>query len=160
MLTALISAIAGLFSATLPEILKEVKDTRAHKREVEFLQINQKLALERAQYEASVKIEDVRANATIAEIQANEHNFDALMRQAMTPIGIGWIDGLNAVVRPITAIAFMLLFAVGTFAYIFGMASNEAFASVMAGLFNEAMLGTLGFMFGSRAVRSAMPKAA
>ena len=161
MITALISAITGLLSGAAPELLKEVRDTRAHKREIEFLQLNQKLALERAAHEASVKIEETRSNATIAEIQANEKQFEALMRQAMTPVGIGWIDGLNAVVRPITAIVFMFLFAVGVLAFIFGFGAQEAsFGTVLGGLFAEAIQAVLGFMFGSRAIRSAMPKAA
>lgn len=161
MLTALISAIAGLFSATLPEVLREVKDTRAHSREIEFLQINQKLALERAAYETSIKIEEAHATSVVAEIQADEKNFDALMRQAMTPIGIGWIDGLNAAVRPITAIVFMVLFAVGVLTFLFGIGAHDAgFATTMSGLFSEAIQATLGFMFGSRAIKSAMPRAA
>lgn len=161
MITAAVSAILGLFSASAPELLKEFRDTRAHSRELEFLQINQKLALERAQYEASVKIEENRTNAVIADIQNQEKNFDALMRQAMQPIGIGWIDGLNAAVRPLCAIAFMGLFAVGVLAFIFGFGSHDVgFGTAMTGLFSEAIQATLGFMFGSRAIRMAMPKAA
>lgn len=161
MITALISALAGLFSATAPEFLKEFRDTRAHTREIEFLQINQKLALERAQWEASVKIEEQRSNATIADIQSQEQNFNALMRQAMTPIGVPWVDTLNSVVRPLTAVVFMLLFAVGVLAFIFGFGAQDAgFGTAMSGLFSEAIQATLGFMFGSRAVASRMPKAA
>lgn len=161
MITALISLFSGLFSGVVPEILKEVKDSRAHRREIEFLQVNQKMALERAQYEASVKIEESRTNAAVAEIHANEESFKALMQQAMTPVGIGWIDGLNAVVRPLTAIAFMVLFAVALLAYIFGFGAAEpGFGSAMGALFTEMMQGVVAFMFGARAVKSAMPKAA
>lgn len=161
MITALVSAIAGLFSAAAPEILKEVRDTRAHGRELEFLQINQKLALERAQWEASIKIEEQRSHAVVADIQSQEQNFEALMRQAMTPIGVAWVDSLNAVVRPLTAVVFMLLFAVGVLAFIFGFgADNAGFGTAMSGLFSEAIQATLGFMFGSRAIRTAIPKMA
>lgn len=161
MITALISLIGGLFSATIPEILKEVKDTRAHKREIEFLALNQKLALERAAHEASIKIEEMRTNAITAEIQANEKSFDALMRQAMTPVNIPWIDGLNAVVRPITAIVFMGLFAVALLAFVFGFGATDAgFSSALGALFTEMMQAVMGFMFGARAVKSAMPRAA
>ena len=69
MLTALISAVTGLFSGAVPEIIKEVRDSRAHAREVEFLRVNQELALQRAQYEASVKIEEARSNAMLADVQ-------------------------------------------------------------------------------------------
>lgn len=161
MITALISLVSGLFSGVLPEVVKEIKDTRAHGREMEFLQLNQKLVLERAAHETAVKIEETRTNREIAEIQENERNFESLMRQAMTPVGIGWIDGLNAAVRPLTAIAFMLLFVVGVSAFIFGFGTQDAsFATAMSGLFSEAIQATLGFMFGSRAIRTVMPKAA
>lgn len=160
MITALISAVTGLLSAVVPEVLKEVKDTRAHKREVEFLQLNQALALERAKYETSIKIEESRSNQTIAEIQAQEKQFEALMRQAMTPVGIGWIDGFNALIRPLTAAVFMIVFAAAVTAFVFGFVANEAFGSSLALLFGEAMQATLGFMFGSRAVKSMLPKAA
>jgi hypothetical protein len=161
MITALISLAGGLFSAAAPEFIKEIRDSRAHKREIEFLALNQKLALERAAHEASIKIEEMRTNAITAEIQANEKSFDALMQQAMTPVGIGWIDGLNSAVRPLTAIAFMGLFAVALLAYIFGFgASDPAFGSAMGALFTEMMQAVVAFMFGARAISSRIAKTA
>lgn len=160
MITALISLFSGLFSGVVPEILKEIKDSRAHKREIEFLALNQKLALERAAHEASVKIEETRSNQAIADIQSYEKQFDSLMRQAMTPIGIGWIDGFNAIIRPATALVFLVLFAIAIICFIFGIVNDSAFGATLGALFQEAMMGVIGFMFGNRAISSRIAKTA
>lgn len=160
MITALISAVTGLLSGVVPDVMKEIKDTRAHKREVEFLQINQKLALERAQHEASVKIEEARSREAVAEIEANEKQFQAMMAQAMQPTGVAWVDTLNAAIRPLTSIIFLILFAGGLVAYTFGITANDAFGATMTGLFGEAVTAVLGYMFGFRSYRTMQPKGA
>ena len=160
MLTALISAITGLLSGVVPDVMKEIKDTRAHKREVEFLQLNQQLVLERARHEASVKIEEAQSQQAVAEIAANEKQFQALMSQAMTPTGVPWIDTMNAAIRPITSIVFILLFAGGLVAYTAGLTSNDAFGASMTGLFGEAITAVIGYMFGYRSYKTVLPKGA
>ena len=161
MITALISAVTGLFSGIVPDIMKEIRDTRAHSREIEFLQINQKLALERVAHEASVKIEESNAKQTIAEIEANEKQFQQIMAQAMQQTGVEWIDMLNAAIRPITAALFMLLFAGGLATYWFGVSTpNDAFAAAMSGLYGEMMMGVIGWFFGFRSYKTLRPVAA
>jgi hypothetical protein len=160
MITALISAFAGLVSGVVPDVMKEIKDTRAHSREIQFLELNQKLALERSAHETSVKIEDARAKQAVAEIEAGEKQFQVLMAQAMQPTGIAWVDGLNAAIRPVTTIVFLVLFAVGLVAYTFGFSTNDAFGAQMTALFGEAITAVMGYMFGFRSYRTMQPKGA
>lgn len=160
MITALISAVTGLLSGVVPDVMKEIKDTRAHAREVEFLQINQKLTLERAQYEASVKIEEAQSKQAVAEIEANEKQFQSLMQQAMQPTGVPWIDTLNSAIRPITALVFLALFAGGLMSYTMGLTMNDAFGATLTGLFGEGMTAVIAYMFGYRSYKTVLPKGA
>lgn len=160
MITALVSAVTGLLSGVVPDVMKEIKDTRAHSREIEFLRLNNELALQRATAEAGAKIEEASSKSMVAEIEANERQFQALMSQAMAPTGIGWIDGLNAAIRPMTSVILMLLFAVGIVAYTFGIANNDAFGAQMTVLFGESITAVMGYMFGFRSYKTLRPAGA
>ena len=160
MFTALISAITGLLSGVVPDVMKEIKDTRAHTREIEFLKLNNELALQRAAAEAGAKIEEAQSKQTIAEIEANEKQFQSLMAQAMQPTGIPWIDTMNAAIRPITSIVFIVLFAGGIIAYSLGLLNNDAFGVTMTGIYAEAVMAVLGYMFGYRSYKTVLPKGA
>ena len=59
MITALISAVAGLVSGIVPDVLKEVKETRAHNREIEFTKLNHQLALSHRSVCCSATFTDV-----------------------------------------------------------------------------------------------------
>ena len=158
MFTALISAITGLLSGVVPDVMKEIKDSRAHTREIEFLRLNNELALQRATAEAGARMEEAQTKQTIAEIEANEKQFQSLMAQAMQPTGIGWIDSLNAAIRPITAAVFMFLFAAGVVTYSLGFMNNDAFGATMSALYGEMMLGVIGWFFGYRSYKTVLPK--
>lgn len=153
MITALISAITGLLSGVVPDVLKEVRETRAHRRELEFTQINHQLALERAKLEVSAKLEESQEQRMMAEISAaKEQLVAAITVQGAYNTGIRWIDGLNALLRPTTALVFVFMFAVGLCGYSFGLVHNDAFGTALISLFTEAVQAVLGFMFGARAV--------
>lgn len=152
MITALVSAITGLVSGIAPDLLKEFRETRAANREMEFLKLNNQLALERAKLEAGMKLEESHSAQLMAEISATKDQIVAIVTEQAKPTGILWIDGFNALIRPLTALTFVMLFAVGLCAYSFGFSSNDAFGSSMTALFSEAVQATLGFMFGARAL--------
>jgi hypothetical protein len=71
MITALISAITGLVSGVAPDLLKEFRETRAANREMEFLKLNNQLALERAKLEAGMKLEESHS----AQLMAEAHRY-------------------------------------------------------------------------------------
>lgn len=159
MLTALFSAITGLLSGIVPDILKEVKDSRAASREIEFLKLNHQLTMERAKVEAGAKVEESYQQRISAEINATKEQIVAIVTAQSQATGIVWIDGFNALIRPLTALTFIGLFAVALGSYSLGFTHDAAFGGAMTGLFSEGILATLGFTFGYRSV-SAQKKAA
>jgi hypothetical protein len=153
MITALISAVTGLLSGVVPDLLKEFKETRSHKREMEFTQLNHQLALERAKLEVSAKLEETQEQRMMAEVAAaKEQLVAAITVQGAYHTGIGWIDGFNALIRPTTALIFVFMFAVGLCGYSFGLVHNDAFGTTLVSLFGESVQAVIGFMFGARAV--------
>jgi len=157
MLTALFSAITGLISGFLPDLMKEVRETRAASREMEFLKLNHQLTLERAKLEVSAKLEESHEQRLMAEIAATKEQIVAIVAAQAAPTGIAWIDGFNSLIRPFTAMMFVLMFSIGLIGYSFGLTHNDAFGAAMTGMFSEAILATLGFIFG---YRSTIKKAA
>jgi hypothetical protein len=159
MLTALISAITGLLSGIVPDILREVKDSRAAARELQFLKLNHELAMERVKAEAGAKVEESYQQRISAEIQATKEQIVAIVTAQSQATGIAWIDGFNAVIRPLTALAFVSVFVAVVCGYSFGLTAQPGFGAAVAPLFTEGMMAVLGFLFGYRSV-SGQKKAA
>jgi hypothetical protein len=162
MITALVSAVAGLVSGLAPDILKEVKETRAHRREIEFTQLNHQLALDRAKLEVGAKLEESQNQMFMSEVAAAKDSLvSAIQSQNLfAATGIRWIDGVNALVRPMSSLLVMFLFAVTICAYSFGYVNNDAFGTQMTMLFGEMVQAMLGFTFGYRSVSSQKKAAA
>lgn len=151
MITALISAITGLLSGIVPDVLREVRDTRAATREIEFLKLNHELAMVRAKADAGAKLEEDRTQIVSEEIRAVRDQVVSVIENQFKPTGIRWIDALNSFIRPATSIGLMFLFVIGIVGYMFGIVENNAFGAQMTLLFGEAISAVLGFMFGYRA---------
>jgi len=151
MITALVSAITGLISGVVPDVLREVRDTRAAQRELQFLKLNHELAMARASAEASVKLEEDRSAVISEEIRAVRDQVVSIVENQFKPTGVKWIDALNSFIRPATSLGLMFLFVVGIIGYMFGIVENNAFGAQMTILFGEAISAVLGFMFGYRA---------
>lgn len=161
MLVALFSAITGLISGVVPDILKEVKETRAHKREVEFTQINHQLALERAKLEVSAKLEESQEQRMMAEVTAaKDQLIAAITVQGAYATGIRWLDGFNAFIRPATALAFVAVFMAVVVGSAFGFTQNEAVGTATITLFGDGFMAVMGFLFGYRSVSSSKRAAA
>ena len=152
MITALISAITGLLSGIVPDVLKEVKDTRQASREMEFLKLNHQLTLERAKAEAGARLDEAQVNMLTQQIAATKEQIVAIVTEQAKPTGVAWIDGFNALIRPFTALVFVMMFAVGLCGYSFGFVHNDAFGTALTGLYTEAVMAILGFLFGYRSV--------
>ena len=150
MITALVSAITGLISGIVPDVLREIRDTRAAQRELQFLKLNHELAMARASAEANVKLEEDRSAVISEEIRAVRDQVVSIVENQFKPTGVKWIDALNSFIRPATCIAFMIMFIVGVAGYSFGIIENNAFGSTMTALFGESVMATLGFLFGYR----------
>lgn len=160
MITALISALTGLFSGVLPDLIKEIKETRAASREVEFLKLNHQLTIERAKLEAGAKLEESYSQQMIAEINATKEQIVSIITAQSHATGIAWIDGFNALIRPLTALAFVAVFVAVLGGASFGLTKDPAFGTAMVPLFSEGIMAVLGFLFGYRSISSSKRAAA
>ena len=100
MLTALISLISGIVTGAVPEILKEIRESREAKREREWLELNHRLQMEREKAGAEDKMRLAEANLAAEEIRAMREHLTAIVEAHAQPTGIKWIDGFNALLRP------------------------------------------------------------
>lgn len=157
MITALVSAVTGLVSGIAPKLITLFEARQGHKHEIEirdyeirFRQLDHKLAMERIKAEAGVKIDEAYYQAASEETRATREHLAELIKQQFTPTGIAWVDSFNAVIRPLSAAVFLVLFVVGLTAWTFGIARNDAFGAQLGAVFIEAVQAVLGFTFGYR----------
>jgi len=164
-ITALISTLLGMLGGAIPDLLKEWKDQRQHRREVEFQEKLHAMQLERAKIEAGAKVAEAEANYAAEEVRAMRESLVAIIEQQGKPTGIAWIDGFNALIRPVCALLVMILFGVTAAAFVTTVLQQYANgqitdAKVMAetiwsSQIGLAIEGVLGFLFGARQVRRA-----
>ena len=164
MITALVSALTGLVSGVVPDIIKEVRDSRNANREVQFLKLQHQFQVERMKLDAGAKMDEQEANIVAEEVKAMREHLTAIVESQAKPTGIAWIDGFNSILRPLTAALIMVLFVftAGAFSYgvlsqyAAGMMDASSMASVIWGsMVGEAIQAVLGFLFGYRSSRKA-----
>ena len=157
MITALLSAVTGLVSGVIPDVVKEVKATREHKRELEFLA---------RQTEAQIRLAEVNAKSA-NQVAAHELEVAAYDNQAKIAVeslkstGILWVDAWNGILRPFAVTLIIILFAVMSSFYTYAVLSNveslehvpEAVQLLWGSLIGEAIQAVLGFLFGYRSAK-------
>lgn len=157
MITALVSAITGLISGSLPDLLKEWKSGREHSRELEMLKVQTQLQLDVAKVEAAGKVAELDRQVDIAAYSAQSSIAVASLKQT----GIAWVDAWNAILRPFAVTIIITLFAVmaGFYTYcvlseVHSLAEAEkAIVLLWGSLVGEAIQAVLGFLFGYRSAR-------
>lgn len=163
-ITALISAIIGLVSGALPDVLKLVKDGQEAKREREFLLLQHQMQLERMKSEAGSKLQEAEAGIVAEEIRAMRDHLVEATRAAGKPSGVVWVDAMNALVRPIMSYFVLLLYVVTSLAVTYatlraffgGQAMDEAIAlskAIWTGIVGFTIEAVFGFWFASRSAR-------
>jgi hypothetical protein len=161
MLTALISAVLGLISGAVPKVLDEVSAGRAHKREIEFLKLQNELQLAREAANADSKMREAESNLIAEEVRATREQLSAIIETQGRPVGIPWIDGLNALLRPTVAAGIICLFFWVSIVFVSGVMQQystgkidpQTLANVVWGsMVGEGIMATLGFVFGYRSM--------
>ena len=148
MITAMMGLVSGLVSGVVPDVLKEVRETRDHKREVEFIRLQHELQMQRLERQAGDKIEEGEVNVMLEEARAFKEHLTAIVETQARPTGIPWIDGLNAVLRPASAVMIIFLFVFVALGFS-EVIQPEAFSL----LYIQATEAVIGFLFGYRSVR-------
>ena len=159
MITAAISTILGMVGGVLPDVLKEVRDTRNATREREFLKLQAELQLQAAKVTADSRLREIDANLAAEEARATREYLAQVIEAQSKPTGIVWIDGFNAVLRPMAVSMIMILFMATALPFVWGvmqqMQAGVIDATKMAqiiwgSLVGESILAVMGFLFGYR----------
>jgi len=130
----LLSSLLGLFSSALPDLLKYFQDKQDKAHELDVM----KLQMEMQAAGASQRLDEINANADIAETTALYKTYTT---------GVHWVDALNGTVRPVIAYSFFILYAFVKYNQITAMPWQ---------LWTEddqiIFSGIISFYFGSRAM--------
>lgn len=159
MFTALVSTILGLIGGVLPDVVKEVRDTRNATREREFLRLQAQLQLEAAKANADAKLREVDASIIATEAQAFREHLTAILESQGKPTGILWVDAFNSVLRPVCVSLVMVLFMATAAPFVWAVIgqywAGSITVDVMAttiwtSLVGESIMAVLGYLFGYR----------
>lgn len=157
MLTALLSLFSGLVTSMLPDLLKEVKDSRASTREREFLKLTHQFEMERLKAQVDGKIRESENAIVAEEVKATREALTAIIENQFKPTGVAWIDGYNAMIRPAVATGITILFffiAIHYTSAVIALAPKmtivEFNTAIWGSLVGEAIMGVMGFLFGTR----------
>ncbi len=159
MITAAISTILGMVGGVLPDVMKEVRDSRNAVREREFLKLQAELQLQAAKVTADSRLREIDASLAASEAKATREYLAAVIESQSKPTGILWIDGFNAVLRPACVAMIMVLFIMTALPFVWavtqkmqmGVIDAKQMAEIIWGsLVGESILATLGFLFGYR----------
>lgn len=159
MITAAISTILGMVGGILPDVVKEVRDSRNSVREREFLKLQSELQLQAAKVTADSRLRELDANLVAQEAKATREYLAQVIESQSRPTGIAWVDGFNAILRPICVAMIMVLFMMTALPFVWavlqkmnmGTIDAKQMAEIIWGsLVGESILATLGFLFGYR----------
>ena len=162
MIVSLVSSALGMLGGLLPDVFREVRESREHARELERMD---------RQAELQAKLLAARSEARLAEIEGNSfaeemRAFRAQMKSiydTQRPTSIPFVDGYNALIRPTTASLIMLLFVGTAGTFIFGVTQKmvagaitpeQAAAVIWGSLVGDAIQAVIGFLFGYRSTKT------
>jgi len=165
MITALVSGLFGLANAFLPDLFgffkrRQEATERAADRAHELLMLDKQVEV--AERTATLKIEEVKMggilDAVRAAIQSEGEQMKAIYA-AQKPIGNRFVDGWNALLRPMAVTGTFLIFMAGALLILYGTLQafsrgtidpSEAGAIILGGVLGEFIQAVWGYLFGYR----------
>lgn len=149
MITTILAGLIGLLGAALPRIIGLFEAKQNHATELDMLRLSGDYQLKMAEGGWTAKAAEINANA---ELQTDLANLGASMR----PVGIKWVDALNAFVRPFLTLAFFALYATVKWATFVTLSVDHVdVASVVLTMWGAddwaIFVSIICFWFGSRA---------
>lgn len=140
----LFASLVGFLSSLIPDGIKLIRDHQDRKHELTILQMQMKMK----EADRSERLEEIRANADIAESAALYKTYKS---------GVEWVDALNGTVRPVLAYAFFALYAAVKFLQ-WQMLPDTALPWHVNALWNDEdraiFAGIIAFYFGSRGMKA------
>ena len=143
MVVTLFASLIGFVGSVVPDIFKAINDRRDKAHELAIMDRQIRLQ-EQGIYQ---KLEEIEINAANSELKILHKNYKS---------GIVWIDMINALVRPILAYSFFVLYAsvkYMQFAAIEKIGNWPMIYEVFWTLEDQAIFsGIISFYFGQRAM--------
>tara|TARA_Y100000310_G_scaffold246375_1_gene251658 strand:- start:18036 stop:18449 length:414 start_codon:yes stop_codon:yes gene_type:complete len=133
-----------MVGGVIPDLVKEFKDSRQHKRDLETRKATANIALE------------------TEEVKGYLAQMKSIIKTQGKIINIPFVDAFNALLRPVTASMIMLLFmaTAGMYVYVVlgqvfaGELAMEVAATIIWGsLVGDSIQAVLGFLFGYRSTK-------
>lgn len=152
MLTFALSNLLGGLLGVVPDVMKEIRDTRAHGRELELM-------TKQAEITRDTKRIEMDGAVLHEEMKATREHLAAIIEGQFRPTGIVWLDAFNGLLRPVcTSLVMGLMLYVGltyTWAiahqyYAGKIAAAEFMMLIQAGFIGTMFEGVLGFLYGYR----------
>ena len=155
MITALVSAAMGIFGGLVPDIMKEIKSTREHGREMESIKIQSETQLKLVSANLDARLRESEANIYVEEMRGFRAQMENIYKQQMRPSGVKWIDGFNSFVRPFAVMTawIMFLFIGGMYSYWVIQVSPDVGTASLAlwgSMVGEVIQAVVGYLFGYR----------
>ena len=158
MIVAALSSALGLFGGILPDIMKEVRETRDHGRQIAMLKAQSDYKMKELDYQRETKLAEFDMDAVLEQLKAQTEQMKHIY-EAQKPIGNSFVDGWNASIRPATATFLMILFVAASSAFGWGVIEKFradeidiiiASEMFLGGIVGEAIQAVLGYLFGYR----------
>lgn len=160
-ITLLISTIVGKVAGIFPDLFSEWKAGREHKREIELLNEQTKLQIELEEKRIQGKVAELDLEMQIAGMTAESKMLEAQTKLAKVSLtnksGVKWIDGFNALLRPLFTVAIMTMFLYTAFVFVNGVMGDLTLTSVQKAqmIWDDSLIGVsieavIGFLYGYR----------
>ena len=162
MIVSLIGSVLGMAGGLLPDVMREIKDSREHSRELDRMAKTATIQLEQIKVRADAKMAEVRMESDAAESRAYLDQMRSIVEAQARPVGIKFVDGFNAMLRPSTAALIMVLFVSTSGMYVWSvlhqvsagvLQMTDAASIIWSSLVGDSIQAVLGFLFGYRSTR-------
>ena len=155
MIISLISAGLGMLGGVIPDIMREVRESREHGRELERLDKQGEMQIKLLQHQSETRLAEIEGQAGIEEMRAFRTQMSEIYK-SQAPIGVKWVDAWNAALRPFACTIIIILFTAIASTYAYGMYFGaahlaEVSLAIWGSLVGEAVQAVLGYLFGYRA---------
>lgn len=157
----LISMLLGMVSAAIPKAfdladkkLTFAQEMKIREHEAMIRLREQEFALKAQTVQADAKINESYYEAVQAEAEASRQLMMQQIADMTKPTGYAFLDALNAAIRPLTTVFFLVLFGLGLVSWMFGVGTvNDEFGKSLGALFAFSVECVLFFIFGARQVQ-------
>lgn len=154
MIVSLVSSVLGMAGGLLPDIFKEVRESREHGREMARLEKQAELQVKLLAHQTDTKLAEIEGDVMVEEMRAFRTQMSEIYKQ-QAPIGVKWVDAWNAALRPFVISGTAVLFFVIAGLFAFGAVTDRPHLAdtanvIWASLVGDAIQAVWGYLFGYR----------